>query len=104
VPGPLYGDGDWLAFADIDRALFDASLDGEQASALGEELQQLLNRKLELRAIVDQMIRRLPALGKCRPALVNGVQRGLRMLTTLLVARTRDQPLRSDNTRARSRS
>lgn len=95
VPGPIYGDGDWLAFAEIDSAVFEAELDGVRASALSAELQELFNQKLEPTAIVQQMIARLPTLGNCRPALVNGLPRGLRMLMTLLVARTRDLPLGS---------
>ena len=93
VPGPIYRDGDWLAFADIDNAVFDAELDGDQATALAEELQQLLAREPNLHSVVEQMIQRMPSLAKCRPALLNGVQRGLRMLATLLVARSRDRPL-----------
>ena len=93
VPGPIYGDGDWLAFAEIDSAVFDAELDGGQATTLAEELQQLLNEKLDPQAIVQRMIQRLPTLARIRPALVNGLPRGLRMLMTLLVARSRDVPL-----------
>jgi len=94
VPGPIYGDGDWLAFAEIDDAIFEAGLAGGQASSLAEELQQLLSQQSPPPdALVQRMIQRVPSLAKCRPALVNGPQRGLRMLTTLLVARSRDQPL-----------
>lgn len=93
VPGPIYGDGDWLAFAEIDNAVFEAELDGAQASALAEELQQLLARESNLPRIVDELVQRMPSLAKCRPALMNGVQRGLRMLATLLTARSRDEPL-----------
>jgi hypothetical protein len=93
VPGPIYGDGDWLAFADIDNAIFDAALDGSQASILVEEMQRMFNQEQKLEAIVQQMIKLLPPLAKGRPALLNNAQRGLRMLTTLLVARSRDQPL-----------
>lgn len=93
VPGPIYDDGDWLAFADIDNAVFDAALDGSQASVLVEELQQMFGQEQKLETIVQRMIKLLPALAKGRPALVNNTQRGLRMLTTLLVARTRDRPL-----------
>lgn len=93
VPGPIYGDGDWLAFADIDNAIFDAALDGSQASILAEEMQRMFNQEQKLEAIVQHMIKLLPPLAKGRPALVNNAQRGLRMLTTLLVARSRDQTL-----------
>lgn len=93
VPGPIYDDGDWLAFADIDNAVFDAALDGSQATILAEELQQMFSQEPKLENIVQRMIQLLPALAKGRPALVNNTQRGLRMLTTLLVARSRDQPL-----------
>lgn len=97
VPGPIYGDGDWLAFADIDNAVFNAALDGSQAIILAEELQQMFNQKQTLEAIVQRMIQLMPSLAKGRPALVNNTQRGLRMLTTLLVARSRDQPLTAAN-------
>jgi hypothetical protein len=100
VPGPIYRDGDWLAFADIDSAVFDAELDGAQASGLAEELQQMLAQQSNPQIILDSMIQRVPNLAKCRPALVNGVQRGLRMLTTLLVARSRDRQLHADEVTA----
>lgn len=93
VPGPIYGDGDWLAFADIDSVVFEATLDGSQASMLAEELQQMLSQGESLEVVVQRMIQRLPSLAKGRPALVNDLKRGLRMLTTLLVARSRDLPL-----------
>lgn len=99
VPGPIYGDGDWLAFAEIDDAIFEAGLAGGQASSLAEELQQLLSQQSPTDALVQRMIQRVPSLAKCRPALVNGPQRGLRMLTTLLVARSRDQPLTAADAR-----
>lgn len=100
VPGPIYGDGDWLAFADIDNAVFNAALDGSQATILAEELQQMFSQEQKLEAIVQHMIQRLPSLAKGRPALVNNAQRGLRMLTTLLVARSRDQPLTAANAKS----
>jgi len=93
VPGPLFGDGDWLAFAEIDHALFETEFNEADPRALAEELQQRLDEQADPQSIVQHMVRRLPSLEKCRPALVNGVQRGLRMLTTLLVARSRDQPV-----------
>ena len=96
VPGPIYGDGDWLAFADIDSAVFDAALDGPRASGLAEEMQQMLTQQSDPQLIVESMIQRVPHLARCRPALVNGVQRGLRMLATLLVARSRDLQLNAD--------
>lgn len=95
IPGPIYGDGDWLAFADIDKAVFEAELHGEQASALAEELQELVNRNEAPTAIVRHMIERVPSLMSARPALLNRLPRGLRMLKTLLIARTRDVPLKS---------
>jgi hypothetical protein len=96
VPGPIYRDGDWLAFADIDSAVFDAALDGARASGLAEEMQQMLTQKSDPQLIVESMVQRVPHLASCRPALVNGVQRGLRMLMTLLVARSRDLQLNAD--------
>jgi hypothetical protein len=95
IPGPIYSDGDWLAFADIDKAVFEAELHGEQAAALAAELQDLLNGNEPPTAIVRQMIARVPSLVSARPALVNRLPRGLRMLMTLLIARTRDVPLKS---------
>lgn len=95
IPGPMYGDGDWLAFAEIDAAVFEASLDGVQAMALFEELQALLDREEAPLAIVQAMIGRLPTLVRARPALVDQLPRGVRMLKTLLLARARDLPLRS---------
>ncbi len=95
IPGPVYGDGDWLAFADIDDAIYSADLDGPRATLLAHELQDLLDRGETPTAIVRLMIERLPALAKARPALVNRLPRGLRMLKTLLIARSRDLPLKS---------
>lgn len=95
IPGPVYGDGDWLAFADIDDAIYSADLDGVHASMLADELQDLVDRAEEPTTIVRLMTEKLPGLGKARPALVNRLPRGLRMLKTLLVARSRDLPLKS---------
>lgn len=95
IPGPIYEDGDWLAFAEIDRAVFEGDLDGARASVLAEELQQMLDRKDAPLAVVQQMIERLPSLASARPALVNRLPRGPRMLMTLLIARTRDLPASS---------
>lgn len=95
IPGPVYGDGDWLAFAEIDAALHAADLDGGQAHALAEQLQELINHEESQTAIVRSMIERLPVLDRARPALLNRLPRGLRMLKTLLVGRFRDQPLKS---------
>jgi len=93
VPGPIYNDGDWLAFAELDTAVFDAELDGAGAATLAEKLQTLLTRHEPAETVVGRMIECLPSLAKCRPALTLGVPRGPRMLMTLLVARMRDQPL-----------
>lgn len=93
IPGPVYGDGDWLAFAEIDAAVFEAQLDGPQATLLVHAMQELLDRQDAAASVVQQMIERLPVLARCRPALVNRMPRGLRMLMTLLIARTRDEPL-----------
>ena len=93
IPGPVYGDGDWLAFAEIDAAVFEAQLDGPQATLLAHGMQELLDRQDTAPSIVQRMIERLPVLARCRPALVNRLPRGLRMLMTLLIARTRDEPL-----------
>jgi len=89
VPGPIYGDADWLAFADIDAALSEAELAGATATALADELQHLMDIREAPQDIVKQMVTRLPPLTKARPALVNGLTRGTRMLMTLLGARTR---------------
>ncbi|RYZ07573.1 MAG: hypothetical protein EOO73_11380 [Myxococcales bacterium] len=97
IPGPVYGDGDWLAFAEIDAAVFEAQLDGPQATLLAHAMQEMLDRQDPAPAIIQQMTARLPVLARCRPALVNRVPRGLRMLMTLLIARTRDEPLTPKN-------
>jgi hypothetical protein len=93
VPGPAYGDGDWLAFAEIDKAVAEAELLGVQASELADELQDLMNSQQSPLAIVQRMIDRLPSLANARAALVNGLPRGPRMLMTLLSARSRDLDL-----------
>jgi hypothetical protein len=90
IPGPVYGDGDWLAFADIDKAVSEAELNGVQASELAVHLQELLDSQAAPLVVVERMIEHLPALASARPALVNRLPRGLRMLMTLLTARTRD--------------
>jgi hypothetical protein len=95
VPGPVYGDGDWLAFAEIDAALYAAGLDGGNAAALAERLQGLMDSQESQTGIVRSMIEQLPELDRARPALLNRLPRGLRMLKTLLVARFRDLPLKS---------
>ena len=84
------------ACRDIDSAVFDAALDGPRASVLAEEMQQMLTQQSDPQLIVESMIQRVPQLARCRPALVNGVQRGLRMLATLLMARSRDLKLNAD--------
>lgn len=93
IPGPVYGDGDWLAFAEIDAAVFEAQLDGPQATLLAHAMQEMLDRQDPAPSVVQQMIERVPVLARCRPALVNRMPRGLRMLMTLLIARTRDEPV-----------
>ncbi|HYP87325.1 MAG TPA: hypothetical protein VEQ59_04215 [Polyangiaceae bacterium] len=90
IPGPTYGDGDWLAFAEIDKALSEAELSGPEASALADELQSLLDALEPVPNVVQRMIERVPALASVRPALVNRPPRGPRMLATLLGARTRE--------------
>lgn len=95
IPGPVYADADWLAFAEIDAAVFEAQLDGPQATALSHVMQEMLDRQEPSPRVVQLMIERLPVLSRCRPALVNRMPRGLRMLMTLLIARSRDEPLSS---------
>ncbi len=95
IPGPVYGDGDWLAFAEIDDAVYSADVDGVRATVLADELDEHVARGEAPITIVRLMIEKLPALDKARPALVNRLPRGLRMLKTLLVARSRDLPLKS---------
>jgi hypothetical protein len=90
IPGPVYGDGDWLAFAEIDSAVFNAQLDGARATLLAEELQSLFDSREPAPQIVQRMLERLPSLVAIRPALMNQLPRGLRMLMTLLIGRTRD--------------
>lgn len=95
IPGPVYTDGDWLAFAELDAAVYAAELDGARAMALVEQLQALEDDGATSIAVIDAMIARLPELQNVRPALVNRLPRGLRMLKTLLVGRARDLPVES---------
>lgn len=98
VPGPAYGDGDWLAFAEIDRAVFEASLSAAEAALLVSELQALIDQGEPFPQITNRMIARVPALVGARPALMNQPARGVRMLATALTARVRDEaavPLRA---------
>lgn len=99
VPGPVFGDGDWLAFSEIDDAVFEAELNRDEVAALTEELQQLLVRPDSSGAAVQGMIQRIPSLERCRPALVNGPTRGARLLMTLLSARSRDLPITAEGYR-----
>jgi hypothetical protein len=99
VPGPVFGDGDWLAFSEIDDAVFEAGLNRDEVAALTEELQQLLERADSPQPAVQLMIQRIPSLERCRPALVNGPTRGARLLMTLLSARSRDLPLTAEGYR-----
>jgi hypothetical protein len=96
IPGPAYGEGDWLAFAEIDRALSEAELLASPASKLADELQDLLDGQQSPLLVVERMIERLPVLANVRPALINGLPRGPRMLMTLLRARTRNVELAPD--------
>ena len=96
VPGPVFNDGDWLAFSEIDDAIFEAALDGDQVATLTDELQEGLTRPESYKAMIELMIARIPSLQRCRPALVNGVTRGARLLMTLLSARSRDLPITAE--------
>jgi hypothetical protein len=89
IPGPAFGDEDWLAFADIDAAVFEADLDAERASSLAAELQAGLDRKESFPTMIAQMLAREPALAAARPALVNDAARGVSMLMTAFTARLR---------------
>lgn len=89
----MFGDGDWLAFSEIDDAVFEAELHRDEVDALTEELQQLLERPDSAQPALQLMIQRIPSLERCRPALVNGPTRGARLLMTLLSARSRDLPI-----------
>jgi hypothetical protein len=93
IPGPIYSDDDWLAFAELDAAVFDAALDGARASALAEEIQQLLLSSPSQADGVTLILQRLPSLAAARPALINRWPRGPRILATLLMARSRDPAL-----------
>ncbi|HVY29621.1 MAG TPA: hypothetical protein VHB79_23840 [Polyangiaceae bacterium] len=89
VPGPAYGDEDWLAFAEIDDAVFEAHLDPAGAAALAAELQEGLEQGESFLRMVTHVLQRQPALVAARPALITPPDRGLRMLTTALTARVR---------------
>ena len=102
VPGPAYGDGDWLAFAEIDDAVFEAGLDAVQAASLAAELQAGFDRGEPLVRLVARMLELEPALSAARLALSNQPDRGLRMLMTALTARVRESPLASNLERTRA--
>jgi hypothetical protein len=91
IPGPIYADGDWLTFADIDKSLFEAELNGLQATALVAVLRQMLDSGDPPELVVRRMIDRVPSLAHARGALLDRLPRGLNMLMTLLVGRTRDE-------------
>lgn len=91
VPGPAYGDGDWLAFAEIDRAVFDAGLSAVEALSLASELQAMLENGVSFVQTTERLVARVPSLSSARPALVSQPTRGLRMLATTLSARTREE-------------
>lgn len=93
VPGALYGDGDWLAFAEIDRAVYEAGLNVAEALSLGTDLQSQLDRGEAFATVIAHMIERVPALKSAKPALSNQPARGLRMLVTAFTARTREEPV-----------
>ncbi len=95
IPGPIYADGDWLTFADIDLGLFEAELDGLQAKALVEVLREMVDRPDPPELIVKRMIERVPALAQARGALLEHLPHSISMLMTLLVGRTRDVALPS---------
>lgn len=97
VPGPVYGDDDWLAFSEIDAAIFHAEVDGVQAQLLLEQLEGLRDQGSLAPAIVAFMIGQIPQLQGVKGALTAGVARGQSMLHTLLLARRRDnfEPKRS---------
>ena len=95
IPGPIYVDGDWLTFADIDLSLFEAELDGRQATALVEVLREMVDQPDLPELIVKRMIERVPTLAQARGALLEHLPRSISMLMTLLVGRTRDVALPS---------
>ncbi len=90
VPGPVYGDDDWLAFSEIDAAIFNAEVDGVQAQFLLEQLEGLRDQGSHAPAVVAFMMGRIPQLQGVKGALTAGVSRGQTMLQTLLTARRRD--------------
>jgi hypothetical protein len=92
IPGPAFADADWLAFADVDNAVFEADLDAFKAASLAAKLQSLIDRGESPSAMVAFVTENEPALMKARPALLNQPQRGLRMLMTALTARSRETP------------
>jgi hypothetical protein len=79
-----------LAFADIDKAVFEADLDSVRASTLAAQLQAGLDRGETFATLIKQMLENEPALKPARPALSNQPDRGLRILMTALTARVRD--------------
>jgi hypothetical protein len=89
LPGPLYSDADWLAFAELDSAVFAARLDPSRARLLSEETLSLLVRGESAGVGAKRMIERLPELARVKPALLDQWPRGPRMLVILLLARSR---------------
>lgn len=89
VPGPIFRDEDWLAFAEVEQAVANAELRGDAAAALAEELQQELERGRDPLQVVQGTLKRVPALANARPALVSAPRRGIQLLVVQLNARTR---------------
>lgn len=89
VPGPIFRDDDWLAFAEVEQAVASAELRGEAAAVLAEELQQELERGRDPLQVVQGTIKRVPALANARPALVSAPRRGIQLLVVQLIARIR---------------
>jgi len=94
IPGPIFSDADWLAFAELDSAVFAADLDGARSAALAEEVQDLL-RDVSADDAAKRLLQQLPSLTSVRPALLYRWPRGARMLVTLLLARSREPSPRS---------
>ncbi len=89
IPGPAFGDGDWLTFAEIDAAVFEAELDRARALSLTAELEASLDRGDSFSQMVNQVLEKEPSLRQARRALVSPPDRGFRMLMTVLTGRVR---------------
>jgi hypothetical protein len=87
VVGPTYGERDLLAFAEIERAVGDAVLDGRKADLVSGLLQLWIDERLPARLIVHETMARIPTLLRARGALFEDPKRAVGILVTTIGAR-----------------